>query len=65
MIATHPSDTNLVDQVDNNDNENNDDNADTNNQQAQDSGQTNIETHNQNQMTVLEVQVLHAGASQY
>ena len=42
MIATHPSDTNLVDQVDNNDNENNDDNADTNNQQSQDSGQTNI-----------------------
>ena len=42
MIATHSSDTNLVDQVDNSGNQNNDDNSDTNNQQSQDSGQTNI-----------------------
>ena len=42
MTATHPSGTNLVDQVDNSDNGNNDDNSNTNNQQSQGSGQTNI-----------------------
>ena len=45
MIATHPDDTNLVDQVEDNENDDidqNTDNSNQDNQQSQDTGQTNI-----------------------